>query len=177
MLTSHDVERAARLAADLVNLGSGLLDVDDPDAPSLAEHLAARGLAHDEATLATTATAVARFAAAVRPAFAPDADTAGVLNALLAQVRVRPRLVVHDDRPAHLHFEAPDAAPHERLVVNSLLGLAGLVGADASRLGTCDADGCAVVFVDTSRNGRRRFCSQRCANRSHVAAHRARTRA
>ncbi|MGY4099847.1 CGNR zinc finger domain-containing protein [Nocardia sp. R16R-3T] len=32
--------------------------------------------------------------------------------------------------------------------------------------------GCGSVFVDTSRNGRRRFCSTRCSNRVHVAQHR-----
>lgn len=177
MLTSHDVERAARLAADLVNLGTGRVDRSDPDAPTLSGHLAERGLAHDHRTLAAAQDDLVAFAEAVRPAFAAGADAAAVVNRLLGQVQVRPRLVAHDDRPAHLHFEAPGARPHERLIVNSLLGLAGLLGADPERLGTCVADGCEVVFVDTSRNGRRRFCTQRCANRSHVAAHRARARA
>lgn len=177
MLTSHDVERAARLAADLVNLGCGNVDPTDPDAPSLVDHLADRDLPHDPATLARAEAAIALFAAAARPAFVTPVDAPRVVNDLLATVTVHPRLVAHDDRPAHLHFEPADAAPHERLVVNSLLGLAGLLGADPARLGTCDAHGCDTVYVDTSRNGRRRFCTQRCANRSHVAAHRARARA
>ncbi|HLU95849.1 MAG TPA: CGNR zinc finger domain-containing protein, partial [Thermobifida alba] len=44
-------------------------------------------------------------------------------------------------------------------------------------LGCCARDGCRTVFVDTSRNGRRRFCSVTCANRVNVAAHRARAAA
>lgn len=33
--------------------------------------------------------------------------------------------------------------------------------------------GCRSVFVDTSRNGRRRYCSARCGNYDAVARHRA----
>jgi predicted RNA-binding Zn ribbon-like protein len=33
---------------------------------------------------------------------------------------------------------------------------------------------CDRVFVDVSRNGTRRFCSETCQNRVKVAAHRAR---
>jgi predicted RNA-binding Zn ribbon-like protein len=36
---------------------------------------------------------------------------------------------------------------------------------------------CGNVYLDTSSNCCRRFCSERCATRSHVAAHRARKRA
>jgi predicted RNA-binding Zn ribbon-like protein len=46
-----------------------------------------------------------------------------------------------------------------------------------SRHGGCAAEGCSKVFADTSRNAARRYCSSACANRSAVAAHRARVRA
>ena len=46
-----------------------------------------------------------------------------------------------------------------------------------SRLRTLRPAGCAVAFVDTSRNGSRRFCSVRCANQVNVASHRVRRRA
>jgi predicted RNA-binding Zn ribbon-like protein len=36
--------------------------------------------------------------------------------------------------------------------------------------------GCGTVFIDTSRNGRRHFCSVRCANQVNVANHRRRRR-
>jgi predicted RNA-binding Zn ribbon-like protein len=45
------------------------------------------------------------------------------------------------------------------------------------RHGRCAAEGCARVYADTSRNAARRYCSPACANRSAVAAHRARARA
>lgn len=49
-------------------------------------------------------------------------------------------------------------------------------GAYAHRIRTCGADDCRLLFVDTSRPGKRRWCSmERCGNRHKVRAHRART--
>ncbi|MFI6420040.1 CGNR zinc finger domain-containing protein [Streptomyces sp. NPDC050842] len=51
-----------------------------------------------------------------------------------------------------------------------------LTGPYADRVRVCGADNCALVFADTSRPGRRRWCSMdRCGNRHKVRAHRART--
>ncbi|MFJ9106722.1 CGNR zinc finger domain-containing protein [Streptomyces sp. NPDC102283] len=48
-------------------------------------------------------------------------------------------------------------------------------GAYAHRIRACGAHGCRLLFVDTSRPGRRRWCSmERCGNRHKVRAHRAR---
>ncbi|MFF7015425.1 MULTISPECIES: CGNR zinc finger domain-containing protein [Streptomyces] len=48
-------------------------------------------------------------------------------------------------------------------------------GAYAHRIRTCGGDDCRLLFVDTSRPGRRRWCSmERCGNRHKVRAHRAR---
>lgn len=47
-----------------------------------------------------------------------------------------------------------------------------LLEADPARLRQCAAGGCGLWFLDTSRNGRRRWCSMaRCGNRAKVAAH------
>ena len=46
-----------------------------------------------------------------------------------------------------------------------------------SRLRRCQRESCATAFVDTSRNGTRRFCSVRCANQVNVSNHRVRRRA
>ena len=51
-----------------------------------------------------------------------------------------------------------------------------LTGPHADRVRVCGADNCDLVFADTSRPGRRRWCSMdRCGNRHKVRAHRART--
>jgi predicted RNA-binding Zn ribbon-like protein len=48
-------------------------------------------------------------------------------------------------------------------------------GPRAGRLKRCEGQRCALLFVDTSRSGRRRWCSmERCGNRAKVAAHRRR---
>ncbi|WP_435975481.1 CGNR zinc finger domain-containing protein [Streptomyces sp. Qhu_M48] len=51
-----------------------------------------------------------------------------------------------------------------------------LTGPYADRVRVCGADDCSLLFADTSRPGRRRWCSMdRCGNRHKVRAHRART--
>jgi predicted RNA-binding Zn ribbon-like protein len=56
-------------------------------------------------------------------------------------------------------------------------GLAHVIDDGAgSRLRACSRSGCGTVFIDTSRNGRRHFCSVRCANQVNVANHRRRRR-
>ncbi|GGO92015.1 hypothetical protein GCM10012280_41230 [Wenjunlia tyrosinilytica] len=51
-----------------------------------------------------------------------------------------------------------------------------LTGPLAHRIRTCAADDCHLVYVDTSRPGRRRWCSmEHCGNRHKVRALRARS--
>ncbi|MFG2848320.1 CGNR zinc finger domain-containing protein [Kitasatospora sp. NPDC048296] len=53
-----------------------------------------------------------------------------------------------------------------------------LTGPYADRIRECGAHNCQLLFVDTSRPGRRRWCSmERCGNRSKVRALRARREA
>ncbi|TDB91518.1 zf-CGNR multi-domain protein [Actinomadura sp. KC216] len=53
-----------------------------------------------------------------------------------------------------------------------------LSGPFAHRIRTCAADNCELVYVDTSRPGRRRWCSmEHCGNRHKVKALRARNSA
>ncbi|MFK4544790.1 putative RNA-binding Zn ribbon-like protein [Streptomyces tendae] len=48
-------------------------------------------------------------------------------------------------------------------------------GPYADRIRECGADNCFLLFVDTSRPGRRRWCAmEHCGNREKVRAHRAR---
>ncbi len=54
-----------------------------------------------------------------------------------------------------------------------------LFGAESGgRLRSCSADDCALIYLDTSRAGSRRWCSmQRCGNRAKVRKHRAKAAA
>ncbi|TWP49611.1 CGNR zinc finger domain-containing protein [Lentzea tibetensis] len=113
-----------------------------------------------------------RWSRRLREAF--TAPTVDLLNGLLAETTTEPYISTHDGRDPHLHFAKIDAPTDERVKAYTAAGLATLYCEDPSRIGHCDRDGCGVVYVDTSRNGRRRFCSARCANRVHVAEHRVR---
>lgn len=117
------------------------------------------------------------WAARLAPVFGEtDQETQiKLVNALLDETAAKPYVSAHDGREPHLHFFSIDADIVARARDTTAGGLAmALSFAGGRRLGRCDRDGCAVVFVDTSRNGRRRFCSLACANRVNVAAHRAR---
>ncbi|MFI6600352.1 CGNR zinc finger domain-containing protein [Nonomuraea sp. NPDC050536] len=121
----------------------------------------------------------------VREAFhrvftAPDQPTAvRLLNALLSETRITPRLTEHDGHPLHVHYFAPGSTLAEHLAADYGVALAHLlVEGEWERLRTCSAPDCDRVFVDESRNRSRVYCDSRtCGNRMHVAAYRARRRA
>lgn len=100
------------------------------------------------------------------------APTVELLNDLLAQSSTTHYISAHDGRAPHLHYAREDAPTDVRVKAYTAAGMAALFCEDAGRIGSCDRDGCDTVFVDTSRNGRRRFCSTKCANRVAVANHR-----
>ncbi|UOY00181.1 CGNR zinc finger domain-containing protein [Blastococcus sp. PRF04-17] len=127
------------------------------------------GEAHRAATTAQLVRAVAL-------ADAQD-DVLTRLNELLALARPRPYATDHDGE-LHLHYARPDAPVLEQLTTTVAMGIAQVVTQHGwQRLGVCAAEGCGNVYVDTSRNASRRYCSNTCASRSTVAAYRARRKA
>jgi|SRR4051794_7578239 hypothetical protein len=104
-----------------------------------------------------------------------DAERAERLNALLAAATAHPRLTDHDGT-WHLHFRDDDRPPAAIVAAILSAGTAlHLVGRGMGRLGRCAEDGCGLIYADTSRGGRQRYCSPACANRDAVRRHRART--
>ncbi|MGW4486287.1 CGNR zinc finger domain-containing protein [Amycolatopsis sp. NPDC004368] len=111
----------------------------------------------------------------LREVFSADAaDRVDLVNRLLLTAAVRPHISSHDGKAPHLHYASEDAGAVERVQAYSAGGLAHLVCEAPERFGLCAREGCGIAFVDTSRNGRRRFCSTRCGTRVNVADHRAR---
>ncbi|MFI9382449.1 CGNR zinc finger domain-containing protein [Kutzneria sp. NPDC052558] len=156
----------AQVAAALVNLS-------EPDAvlATLRDHgMAVVSMSPDEAL------AIMAWRERLRSVFAEsDVDVRiDLLNRLLADSASAPYISRHDGRPPHLHYHVADGSVVDRVRAYTAGGLAHAVCEDSGRAGVCDRPGCAVVFVDTSRNGRRRFCSTRCATRVYVADHRQR---
>lgn len=175
MLFAHDTEAALRAAAALVNTGSG--DEEGlPDPAALSAFLDTwqftGSRAGDEAEL----TAVHQLRAVLAAVWTADEDeVVTVVNRLLRDGHALPQLVRHDGWGHHLHATEPTAPLADRMGVEAALALADVVRADAlDRLRRCAARGCDDALVDLTRNAGRRFCDTSCANREHMAAHRAR---
>ncbi len=101
-------------------------------------------------------------------------DVLAQLNELLCRARPQPYATDHDGE-LHLHYAGADASALEQLTTTVAVGLSQVVVQHGwQRLGVCSAEGCDDVYVDTSRNASRRYCSNTCASRSTVAAYRAR---
>jgi predicted RNA-binding Zn ribbon-like protein len=142
--------------------------------------LNADGVARRRPVSAAEAGELADVAAELRQIFEAvatgDVDGAATdVNGLLARTGAHPYLEKHDEEPWHLHFHGTD----ERLATGWAAGCAAglavvLGGPEWGRLGVCTAPRCDRVYVDTSRNGTRRFCSTTCQNRVKAAVFRER---
>ena len=107
-----------------------------------------------------------------------DARAVTELNALLEMFPVQPRISGHDAGDWHMHVSSRGASVSQEFLAGAVWGLSvWLCEYGSARFGICADERCGNVYLDTSSNNCRRFCSERCATRSHVAAHRARKRA
>jgi predicted RNA-binding Zn ribbon-like protein len=171
---NHYGGSAAQLATALVNF-CHTQGPDDPDA--LRELLAAHDV-HTRTLSATQAGQLCAWADSLRQAYGQTSldRQVDVINALLEEGASRPFVSQHGGRFPHLHYFPEDPDVVTRVRAQTAAGVAhALCDAGGQRLGRCDRAECGLVFVDTSRGGRRRFCSLRCANRVRVADHRQRT--
>ncbi|MEU9839768.1 CGNR zinc finger domain-containing protein [Actinomadura sp. NPDC048032] len=117
---------------------------------------------------------------ALRDAVAAVADGGPPLpvNLLLDRFPPAMRVAEHDGDGPHLHFARDGEDGVHWLGRSCAAALAHVLCGDPDvTVGRCRADGCARFYVDESRNRSRRFCSNACASRTTVAAHRARRRA
>ncbi|GGK16622.1 hypothetical protein GCM10011583_55680 [Streptomyces camponoticapitis] len=109
---------------------------------------------------------------------ADEQERAGLLNRMLAEAAAYPRLTSHSGTGWHLHYRDAEQPLGSVLFTLFAVGTAlHLTGRGMHRLRRCEVTGCDTAFADTSRTGRQRYCSQRCANRDAVRRHRARTAA
>jgi predicted RNA-binding Zn ribbon-like protein len=159
-----------------------LLNTDLPDVEALIGLLAARSWLHDQ-VVERDVTVLRRFQRELRPAFeassvGDDHAVVDQLNQLLAKHPVTPHIAGHEPGNWHMHVADRTSSVSELLIAEALMGLSTLVcDLGATRLGVCSATPCTDVFVDTSPNRSRRYCSDRCSSRANVAAYRARQKA
>ena len=181
---------AMQLAVDLANLSSAddvavaELTPDSEELRAACETFVATHV-HWFAELATApltdldVVEIAELSHCLRDVAAASTDQESVdrLNALLHQCKPVPRATNHDGR-MHLHYSDDDAPLTEQLGAAVSMAFANVVVRQGrNRIGICAATDCADVFVDTSRNRSRRYCSETCASRTTVSAYRKRQRA
>jgi predicted RNA-binding Zn ribbon-like protein len=184
--TSH-VDAVVTVAVSLVNAMTPGEARGRPYEPPTGDDLYAAvtaalrsGLPTARPVSATEAADLAGTAAQLRVVFDQvrdgDVDRAAKhVNAMLASTGARPQLDRHDGEPWHLHFHGRSDSLAEGWAAGCATGLAVVLGTEMyDRLGVCTAPHCDRVYVDTSRNGTRRFCSTSCQNRVKAAAFRAR---
>ncbi len=171
-----DFDAYARTAVDLVN---ARLD----DLPALRALLKGdHAWMRDDATERDVVT-FRRVQKRIRDVFelgtsGHDPEAVAELNMLLEMFPVQPRISGHDSRDWHMHITSRGSSISAEYLAGAIWGLAvWLCEYGSARFGICADERCADVYLDTSSNNCRRFCSERCATRSHVAAHRARKRA
>ncbi|HEY2764543.1 MAG TPA: CGNR zinc finger domain-containing protein [Pseudonocardiaceae bacterium] len=171
MQFNHYGGEAALLGADLVNLRP-------PITRELVVQVLISHQVADPALSTQESASIADWGGQLSRCF--DVAEAGAqcdtVNELLSAAASKPYVSRHDGHP-HLHYRSMEDDVVSRVRAITITGLAYIICiAGGHRLGRCAHPGCALAYVDTSRNGRRRYCSVRCANTSAVRRHRRRTR-
>ncbi|MGW4651418.1 CGNR zinc finger domain-containing protein [Kitasatospora sp. NPDC004289] len=181
------IGRQVDLAALLVNSLSTTAAHGRPVTPptggerfaAVTAGLAAAGRPPSSLT-AADADRLAEVAAVLRPVFGAGdriLEAAANLNHLLVRHQAVPNLHGTPDQPLLLAFHRADATLVDAWAADTGTALAMVIGVgQAARLGSCQADGCALVFFDTTRNASRRFCELSCQNRAKASAYRLRRR-
>ncbi|WP_207943259.1 CGNR zinc finger domain-containing protein [Actinomadura sp. KC345] len=102
-------------------------------------------------------------------------DAARTVNELLRSTGARPQLDLVAGEPWQVHFRGASDSLDVGWSAGCATALALAIGSDlVGRLGICQASRCDRVFVDSSRNAVRQFCSTACQSRVKAAAFRAR---
>ena len=191
MTFAYDIRSNLTMLVDLLNTSGNVTGAgDELTTPAGIREFAAR---HDfsgplratKSDVEETRRLRARFTSALEARIDAGTDAeaeTGVrmivdeINLTLHEGGTVPQLVKHDDWDWHLHATGTSASLAERLAVDVALVLIDLIrSGDLDRLGRCAAEHCDAFLADFSRNRSKRFCDTGgCANRTHVAAFRAR---
>jgi hypothetical protein len=87
----------------------------------------------------------------------------------MIQHPVHPQLSGHDGQAWHVHYTETGSMA-DKYAAGAAMGLAvQLSELGAERFGTCQAVPCQGVFIDSTPDGTRLYCSDRCAARAAAA--------
>jgi hypothetical protein len=161
---------------DVVKLAADLANRRPASAEELAERCRAAGLEPEQPVtpqdLDRAQTTLDAWEKVVDATDEPQ--RAELLKQMLAATATHPRLTDHAGHGWHLHYR-DDRQPLGAVLATLIsVGTAiHLTGRGMHRLRRCAVTECPTIFADTTRTGRRRYCTQRCANRAAVRRHRA----
>jgi predicted RNA-binding Zn ribbon-like protein len=171
-------EQCARLVEDFINTYD--LYLDEPEhlrtVADLQHFLAAHGIEADGATQEDLdrARILREQFRAIWNAESVEQAMA-LLNPMLKELSVGIQFVDDGSGVPHLEFDIQPSMARLRPALRCALGILALMqNYGLQRMRACAAEPCRDVFVDTSRNASRRFCSDRCANRYNINAFRER---
>ena len=191
MTFANDIRSNLRMLVDLLNTSGSVTEAGDEltTAAGVREFAARHDLSGPlhatEADVEETSRLRARFTSALDENIEADTEQeaeAGVgaivreINLTLRKGGSVPQLVKHDGWDWHLHATGASAILADRVAADVALVLIDLIrSGNLDRLGKCAAEDCNAYLADFSRNRSKRFCDTgNCANRTHVAAFRAR---
>lgn len=179
---SHDTEHSLACVVDLVNSAPTCGTAEMlPDLDALSALVARHDISDVSRLTVRDLREVHELREELRPLFDCGTDTQActLLNRLISQAAVTPRMTDHDGYSWHIHYFAPGASLRDHLTVDCGMAMAQVVASgERERLRRCEAPDCDQVLVDLSRNRSKRYCDARtCGNRLHVAAYRERQRA
>ncbi|MDP5226828.1 MULTISPECIES: CGNR zinc finger domain-containing protein [Arthrobacter] len=178
MIFTPDTESALRTAVNLINSGANGAELLDDDA-ELTQFLAREGFYGSRTHEGAELESIHRLRGTLRTLWTSEADEAAELvNGILRDVHALPQLMKHDGLDWHLHGTTHAAPLADRMGAEAAMAILDVIRSqELSRLLVCAADDCDAVVLDLSRNRSKRFCDTgNCANRTHVAAYRARQR-
>lgn len=182
MIFAHDTEHSLLSVVDLVNSSPDVgAEEGLPDLDTLATFVREHRVSEVSTLTLEDLKAVRDLRGRLHAIFlaAEEADAARLINEMIEQAPVTPRLTNHDDYDWHMHYFTPGARLAEHLAIDCGIALGHVIAAgERDRLRTCEAPDCDQVLVDLSRNRSKRYCDARtCGNRLHVAAYRERRKA
>lgn len=164
------------LAINLANTLDPYLDEPEllPDAEALRRFLDEHGIAAPSSRNALQRCRALR-GRLLHVLTAPRAgELVARLNAMIAEVIGGAEVVARRDGGWTVALTPrPRSRLDEQLAaiaVGELVDLVSTLGPE--RIRACNAAPCREIFLDTSRNGRRLYCSRRCANRLNATRHR-----
>ena len=145
---------------------------------AVGEWLERHGIQRSRPPLEADVAGLRRLRAQVRTVMEGSEEEAErALDKIVADASVRPQ-VTFSEGEWRLSYVSKSDGVVDRVAAIAVTGLAGALSESGrERFGTCSKEGCRDVYMDTSKNRSRRYCSDSCSNRANVAAFRARKKA